>query len=118
MSEESRHVYRTVTPEEAARNRAIAEAEHTPEAKAANLAKFRRMQAAEAEEGFLGDLRRGISAALIRERKGVFRFAEQVGIDADRLESFREGEATLSSDTVARLVEMLGLHLTADAHSA
>lgn len=76
----------------------------------ANLAQVRKLEQAERETGFSGDLRRAINAAARRPEH----LAEELGVDVALLEGFRSGEATLPSDIVDRLVALLGLRLMAE----
>jgi ribosome-binding protein aMBF1 (putative translation factor) len=101
---------RLLTPDEATRYREIRaqiEAE-----KPAIFARRDAQEQAEREPGFSGDLRRAITAA----RRPSHELAAELGIDVRLLEEFRAGEATLPSDVVNRLVETLGLRLTAVIH--
>jgi hypothetical protein len=108
-------VHRIPTPEESASWREVAERASSPEAQAEAASRFRKLQAAEEQEGFAGDLRREISALLKREGQPPHWLASKVGIEVGLLSDFRTADATLTSDAVTRLVEVLGLHLVADA---
>lgn len=71
----------------------------------------KRQQAAQ-EPGFSGDLRRAINAARRLSRE----LAAQLGIDVQLLEDFRCRDATLPTDVVDRLVDVLHLRLMAEIH--
>ncbi len=101
-------LYVTRTPEQVAEWRKLAEAEHTPEAIAANRKHHAKLVTAEEEPGFSGDLRRAIS----KSRIPIHRLAADAIVDIELLESFRCGEATLPTDVVDRLVATLHLKLT------
>jgi hypothetical protein len=105
-----RRIVRDFTPEQLAEWRqAVAEEEA---AKEETIAGLRRMQAAEAEPGFFGDLRRAVSARLVAAHKqGRPPSTEPLGIDAQRLEAFREGALSLTDDELRRLIDALGLQL-------
>ncbi len=75
--------------------------------KEATIAHHRRIVAAAAMPGFFGDLRRAINASGHR----VITLPEEIGIDARLLDDFRAGEADLSPNAIARLVDALGLRL-------
>lgn len=72
-----------------------------------NIQRFHQRRAVEQEPGFLGDLRRAITASRLDPKL----LAEQVGIDWRQLSDFRCGETTLPSDVIDRLVAALGLRL-------
>jgi len=93
------------TPEQAAEyERAVAEEEASREA---NIAKVKKMDAAAAEVGFSGELRRAIRSCHRDHRE----LARTLGIDVELLDAFRAGDAALPSDVIDRLVELLGLKL-------
>lgn len=75
-----------------------------------NIAWLRKLQAAERESGFSGDLRRAINAA----RRPLGELAAKVGVDLDVLQAFRAGEAPLPTHVVDRLTELLNLRLMAE----
>lgn len=66
---------------------------------------------AEQEPGFSGDLRRAITAAC----RPSHELAAAAGVDVQQFEEFRAGRATLPSDVIDRLVDVLELRLTAAA---
>jgi|SRR5690606_39977061 len=72
-----------------------------------NIQRFHKRRSVEQEPGFLGDLRRAITAS----RRDPKLLAEQVGIDWRQLSDFRCGEAALPSDVIDRLIAALGLRL-------
>jgi hypothetical protein len=80
----------------------------TPEAQALNAEHCRKIEAAAAAPGFSGDLRRAINAALIP----THRLAAMCGVEPERLELFRAGDAELPTGVVDRLAEVLHLALT------
>jgi len=71
------------------------------------VARVSRIRAAAIRPGFFGDLRRAIAMAMIPDA----RLASLVGVDAELLERFREGEAELPADAIERLIATLGLRL-------
>ena len=81
----------------------------SPEAQAEARDQWRKMEAAAAQPGFSGELRRAIDAARIP----AHRLAADCRIDVDTLEEFRCGDAELPTGAVDRLVAALGLTLTA-----
>lgn len=97
------------TPEQAEEyRRAIAEEEAGREA---NIAYIRKLEAAAAEPGFSGDLRRAIKAAQ-RDPRAL---AHDLQIRSELLESFLIGEAALPTDVVDRVAAVLGLKLVVEA---
>ena len=84
--------------------RAVEEEEASREA---NIAAVKRKDAAAAEPGFSGDLRRAIKSS----RRDHRELAQTLGIDVQLLEAFRAGDAALPSDVVDRLVAVLELKL-------
>ncbi len=93
------------TPEQReAWRQAVAEEEANKEA---TIAHHRRIMAAAAEPGFLGDLRRAINASGPR----AITLPKEIGVDARLLDNFRADEAELPADALARLVDALGLRL-------
>jgi hypothetical protein len=72
-----------------------------------NIEHLRKIKAAAAQEGFLGDLRR----ALARSRRPVQELAAEIGIETRLLSDFRAGDAELPSAALDRLVGILGLRL-------
>jgi hypothetical protein len=110
-----RHVMHKASPEKAAELRAAAEAEETPEARAANLAHLRKLEAACEGDSFSATLRRGIDE-LLRDRVDVDQLASEIAVSGDRLEDFRSGDDTLPSDVIDRLVALLGGRLVVGAH--
>jgi hypothetical protein len=104
----SRRIHVTRTPEQIVEWRALAEAESSLEAIAANREHYRKLVEAEAESGFSGDLRRAIS----KSRKPIHELAATAGIDVAILEGFRCGDTTLPTDVVDRIVQTLQLRLT------
>ncbi|MFV0444908.1 MAG: hypothetical protein ACK5Q5_15150 [Planctomycetaceae bacterium] len=79
----------------------------TPQAQQASRALWRKMEAASAQPGFSGELRRAIDAARIPSH----RLAADCDMDVETLEAFRCGEAELPTGVVDRLVAALGLTL-------
>jgi hypothetical protein len=71
------------------------------------VARVSRIRAAAIRPGFFGDLRRAIAMARIPDA----RLASLVGIDAQLLEQFREGQAELPGEAIERLIATLGLRL-------
>lgn len=71
------------------------------------MARVSRIRAAAIRPGFFGDLRRAIAVARIPDT----RLASLVGVDAQLLERFREGEAEIPADAIERLIATLGLRL-------
>lgn len=99
-----------LTPEQRAEYaQAVAEEEASI---AANRGRFQKRRQAAQEPGFSGDLRRAINAA----RRPSHELAAQLGIDVRLLEDFRCGDATLPTDVVDRLVNVLHLRLMAEIH--
>lgn len=97
------------TPEQAAEyRRAVAEEEA---GRAANIAYCRKLDAAAAEPGFAGDLRRAIKAA----KRDPRALADDLNISVELLEDFLAGDATLPSDVVDRVATVLGLKLVVEA---
>jgi len=93
------------TPEQATEyERAVAEEEASREA---NIAKVKRMDLAAAEVGFSGELRRAIRSS----RRDHRELARELGIDLEAFEAFRTGDASLPSDVIDQLVDLLGLKL-------
>jgi hypothetical protein len=74
-------------------------------ARNANIELLQRLDAAAAEPGFSGQLRRAILSAKLRPSE----LASQVGVDREALQQFRLGEGTLPTDAFDRLMEVLGL---------
>ncbi len=100
-----RRIVREFTPaQREAWRRAVEEEEANKEA---TIAHHRRIMAAAAEPGFLGDLRRAINASGHR----VITLPKEIGVDGRLLDDFRAGEAELPADIIARLVDTLGLRL-------
>ena len=103
-------IYREFTPaEREAWLRSVAEAE-SPEERAESDEYFRLAEAAAAEPTFSGELRRAIHGVHQR-RMFVTTLLERAQIDWETLRPFMIGEATLPSDVIDRLVNVLGLHL-------
>ena len=101
----SRRINVEFTPEQReAWRKAVEEEEANKEA---TIAHHRRIMAAAAEPGFLGDLRRAINASGRR----VVALPKEIGVDARLLDDFRAGEAELPAAAIARLVDALGLRL-------
>jgi hypothetical protein len=99
------------TPEQAEeRRRAYEEEEASREA---NIANARKMFAALEEPGFSGDLRRAIAAS----RKTPSDLASSVGASVTTLEAFLDGDASLPTDVVDRLVALLRLKLVMEIPS-
>jgi hypothetical protein len=103
-----RRVMLEFTPEQRAEWQASVEQELAD--KDVNIERFHKRRASEQEPGFLGDLRRAITAS----RGNPQLLAEQVGIDWRQLSDFRCGETTLPSDVIDRLIAALGLRLMQD----
>lgn len=101
-------VHIAMTPDQAEEYRRLASAEDT--GKEENRDRIQRRDQAAAEPGFSGDLRRALKAC----GRPPHDVADDVGIDAELLEDFRAGEATLPTDVVDRLVAVLGLRLMAE----
>jgi hypothetical protein len=80
----------------------------------ANEMKLGKLLTAEQEPGFSGSLRRAISAAQVP----ITGLAESIAIDPRQLDAFRTGEATLPSDVVDRLVDVLHLRLVEETAPA
>jgi hypothetical protein len=76
----------------------------------ANAAKLNKILNAEREAGFSGSLRRAISSS----QRQITDLAAEVSVDPRQLDAFRIGEATLPSDVVDRLVDVLRLRLVAE----
>ena len=96
------------TPEQAAEyRRAVAEEEAGREA---NIAFSRKLDAAAAEPGFSGDLRRAIKAA----KRDPRALASDLKIRVELLEDFLAGDAALPTDVVDRVAVLLGLKLVAE----
>jgi len=100
-----RRIHVELTPEQREAWRQAAEEEQAN--KEETIARFHRMQAAEKEPGFLGDLRRAINASGHR----TIKLPEEIGVEARLLGDFRTGEADLPADAIARLVDVLHLRL-------
>jgi hypothetical protein len=113
-------LFREFTPaERAAWQRAVAEVE-SPEARAQSHEYFRLAEAAAAEPTFSGELRRAIHG-VHRQEMFLDMLMERAKVDWDTLRPFLIGEASLPSEVIDRLVDVLGLHLqavTADEESA
>jgi hypothetical protein len=109
-----RRTYNALPPERVAELLRAAEEEQRPEAKAANIAHYHKLKAAEAEDAFCGALRRGISASFKGHNRSPDSLAAELGIDVCLLEDFRAGDATLPSDVIDRLVKVLKLRLMAE----
>lgn len=75
-----------------------------------NIEAFHRREAAEAEPGFFGDLRRAVSAS----GRSPIAIAEEIGTPLDTFEDFLEGQGVLAPEAIARLVSALGLRLMAE----
>jgi hypothetical protein len=103
----TRHVTITPTPEQAELHRRAVEEEEA--ARDANSAQARKLFAALEEPGFSGDLRR----AIVASRKEPDDLASELGVDAALLEEFLDGDASLPTAVVDRLVAVLGLKLMA-----
>jgi hypothetical protein len=93
------------TPEQAEEHRRAFEEEEA--GREANIAYARKLFAALEEPGFSGDLRRAIAAS----RKLPSDLASSVGVSVSVLEDFLDGDASLPSDVVDRLVTLLRLKL-------
>jgi len=103
----TRHVTITPTPEQAEEHRRAVEEEEA--ARDANSAYALKLLAALEEPGFSGDLRR----AIVASREEHNDLARELEIDSTLLEEFLDGDASLPTAVVDRLVELLGLKLTA-----
>jgi hypothetical protein len=107
----SGRIIHQTTPEEAAR---LDEAAARIEAEAGEISdRLQRLEQAERDTGFRGELRRSIRDSLI----GPERLATETGVDLDRLESFREGEGDLTLSEFDAITVRLGLviHVTSPA---
>ncbi len=101
----TRHVTITPTPEQAEQHRRAVEEEEA--GREANSAHARKVFAALEEPGFSGDLRR----AIVASRKEPENLARELGVDTTLLEEFLDGDASLPTAVVDRLVVLLGLKL-------
>ena len=75
--------------------------------KEANIAHFRKIEAAAQQRGFFGDVRR----AIILSRRPLEGLAAEIGVDSMLLSDFRAGDAELPPAALDRLIETLGLRL-------
>jgi hypothetical protein len=82
--------------------------------RASNADKLKSLLAAEQEPGFSGSLRRAISSS----QMPIAELAAAVSVDARQLDAFRTGEATLPTNVVDGLVEVLRLRLVAELASS
>lgn len=99
---ETRRVYRDFTPEERAHwEQAVRETEAELPRLMAQLSQLR---AAAAEPSLSGQLRRAVHSATLP----LPRIADRCAIDLRTLGAFLRGEATLPSDVMDRLAEVLG----------
>lgn len=73
-----------------------------------NIAWLRKLEAAAAEPGFSGDLRRALLTSPLGGRRDL---SAELGVDRQTLDSFQIGEGSLPFAAVDRLVELLGLRL-------
>jgi hypothetical protein len=105
---EIKRTMRTLTPEESARMKELAE---KVEAERPLIdEKFRRMELAAEEATFSGQLRRAIHG--IHQRGlSLPEFLARTGMTWETLERFLLGEAPLPSDAIERIAEVLNLEL-------
>lgn len=95
----------TLTPEQSREWRA--EADRELAGKDDNIAYYRKLEAACAQPGFLGDLRRAIKSA----RRPFADVASKAGLEPKVLADFSIGDAELSPVQIDRLVDVLQLRL-------
>jgi hypothetical protein len=72
-----------------------------------NILYYRKLEAASAQQGFLGDLRRAIKSA----KRPFVDLASEAGVEPQVLADFSIGEAELSPSQIDRLVDALKLRL-------
>ena len=99
----TRHVTITPTPEQAEQHRRAVQEEEG--ARDANSAHAQKLFAALEEPGFSGDLRR----AIVASRKEPDNLARELSVAPALLHEFLDGDASLPTAVVDRLVELLGL---------
>lgn len=94
-----------LTPEQLRQWRS--EADRELAGKDENIAYYRKLEAASAQPGFLGDLRRAIKSS----RRPFAELASEVGVAGQVLADFSIGDAELSPLEIERLVNTLELRL-------
>jgi DNA-binding MarR family transcriptional regulator len=100
-----RRVYVQLTPEQRKEYREAVAQEMA--GKEANIAHYRKINAAAERPGFFGDIRR----AILLSRPSIPELATAIGVDRRLLSDFRAGEAELPAAALDRLLEKLGLRL-------
>lgn len=102
-----RRIVISLTPEQEEERRQVREIELAGMEE--NKAHARKVLAALREDSFSGQLRRAIAASRRPRRE----LAGRIGVDADSLEQFFEGEGQLASHVIDRLAAELHLQLVA-----
>lgn len=105
---EIKRTMRTLTPEESARLKELAE--KTEAERPLIDEKFRRIELAAAETTFSGQLRRAIHG-IHRHGLSLPEFLSRSDMTWDVLERFLLGEAPLPSDAIERIADVLNLEL-------
>lgn len=103
----ARGIHIELTPEQRNEYQRLAKA--VDAGQESDRAHVRAIEAAAREPGFSGDLRRAIMGAGIP----IAELSARCGISATTMEEFRAARLALTSDAIDRLIEALGLQLTA-----